>query len=54
MRQLVLVGATAALLAACAAAPQRSEQLEGARNEVQKLSQDPLAQQAAGCDLESA
>ncbi len=54
MKNLVLTGAVAAILAACATAPQRSEQLEQARAEVQTLSQEPLAQQAAGKDLESA
>jgi outer membrane protein OmpA-like peptidoglycan-associated protein len=53
MRKLILVGVTAALLAACATAPQRSEQLEQARTEIQTLSQDPLAQQVAGRDLEA-
>jgi len=54
MRKLILVGAVAAAIAACASAPQRSEQVEQARAQVQTLSQDPLAQQAAGKDLEAA
>jgi outer membrane protein OmpA-like peptidoglycan-associated protein len=54
MRKVIVVGAVAAVLAACASAPQRSEQLEQARAEVQTLSQDPLAQQSAGKDLEAA
>ncbi len=54
MKKLVLVGAIAATLAACASAPRRSEQVEQARAEIETLSQDPLAQQAAGKDLESA
>ena len=54
MKRVILVGATAIVLAACAAAPQRSEQLEQARAQIQTLSQDPLAQQAAGRDLEAA
>jgi outer membrane protein OmpA-like peptidoglycan-associated protein len=49
-----VVGAVAAVLAACASVPQRSEQLEQARAQIQTLSQDPLAQQSAGKDLESA
>jgi len=49
-----VVGAVAAVLAACASAPQRSEQLEQARAAVETLSQDPLAQQSAGKDLDSA
>jgi outer membrane protein OmpA-like peptidoglycan-associated protein len=54
MKKLIIAGTVAAVLAACASAPQRSEQLEQARAEVQTLSQDPLAQQAAGRDLEAA
>jgi outer membrane protein OmpA-like peptidoglycan-associated protein len=49
-----VVGAVAAAIAACASAPQRSEQVEQARTEIQTLSQDPLAQQSAGKDLEGA
>jgi outer membrane protein OmpA-like peptidoglycan-associated protein len=54
MKKLLLVGAVTAALAACATAPQRSEQVEQARAEIQTLSQDPLAQQSAGKDLEAA
>lgn len=54
MRKIIVVGAVAAVMAACASAPQRSEQLEQARAEIQTLSQDPLAQQSAGKDLEAA
>jgi outer membrane protein OmpA-like peptidoglycan-associated protein len=54
MKKLLIMGAIAAALAACASAPQRSEQIEQARAEIQTLSQDPLAQQAAGRDLEAA
>ena len=54
MKRVIFVGATAIVLAACASAPQRSEQLEQARAQIQTLSQDPLAQQAAGRDLEAA
>ena len=54
MKRVLLVGATAIAVAACASAPQRSEQLEQARAQIQTLSQDPLAQQAAGRDLEAA
>jgi outer membrane protein OmpA-like peptidoglycan-associated protein len=42
------------LLAACASAPQRNDQLEQARAEVQNLSADPMAQQAAANDLDAA
>jgi len=54
MKKLLIVSAIAAALAACASPPQRSEQVEQARNEIQTLSQDPLAQQAAGADLDAA
>jgi outer membrane protein OmpA-like peptidoglycan-associated protein len=55
MKKLLLVGAAVtAAIAACASAPQRSELVEQARAEIQTLSQDPLAQQAAGRDLEAA
>jgi len=54
MKKLLLVGAVTAAIAACATAPQRSEQVEQARAEIQTLTQDPLAQQAAGRDLEAA
>jgi outer membrane protein OmpA-like peptidoglycan-associated protein len=42
------------LLAACASVPQRSEQVEQARAEIDTLAQEPLAQQAAGRDLDTA
>src|SRR6201995_3580856 len=54
MKKLLIVGAIAAALAACASPPQRSEQVEQARAEINTLSQDPLAQQAAGSDLDAA
>jgi len=54
MNKLLIVGAVTAVLAACASAPQRSEQVEQARTQIQSLSQDPLAQQAASADLEAA
>jgi outer membrane protein OmpA-like peptidoglycan-associated protein len=54
MKRVIFLGAGVVLLAACATAPQRNEQLEQARAEVQTLSQQPLAQQAAGQDLEAA
>jgi len=52
--KVMVVAAVATALAACASAPQRSAELEQARTEIQTLSQDPLAQQSAGRDLESA
>jgi len=54
MKKLLIAGAVAAALAACASPPQRSEQVEQARAEIQTLTQDPLAQQSAGKDLEAA
>ena len=54
MKKLLLVGAVTAAIAACASPPQRSEQVEQARAEIQTLTQDPLAQSAAGKDLEAA
>lgn len=54
MNKIILVTGLAALLAACASAPQRNDQLEQARTEVQNFSADPLAQQAASNDLTAA
>lgn len=54
MKRLIFVGMNAALLAACVSAPQRNEQIEEARAQIQILSEDPLAQQAAARDLETA
>jgi outer membrane protein OmpA-like peptidoglycan-associated protein len=54
MKKLLIAGAVTAALAACASAPQRSEQVEQARAEIQTLSQDPLAESAAGGDLAAA
>jgi outer membrane protein OmpA-like peptidoglycan-associated protein len=42
------------LLAACASTPKNIEQLDQARSDVQTLSQDPLAQQAASQELANA
>ncbi|HTB67160.1 MAG TPA: OmpA family protein [Steroidobacteraceae bacterium] len=54
MNRVMLVGVAASLLAACASVPQRSEQVAQARAEIDTLSQEPLAQQAAGRDLAAA
>jgi outer membrane protein OmpA-like peptidoglycan-associated protein len=54
VNKIVTVAGLSALLAACASVPQRNDQLEQARSEVQALSADPLAQQAASNDLEAA
>jgi outer membrane protein OmpA-like peptidoglycan-associated protein len=51
---ITVAGLSAALLAACASAPQRNDQLEQARAEVQKLTADPLAEQAASDDVNAA
>jgi outer membrane protein OmpA-like peptidoglycan-associated protein len=54
VKKLITVTALAAVMAACASAPQRNDQLEQARAEVQTLSADPLAQQAAQGDMDAA
>jgi len=52
--RLVPLGSGILLLAACATTPPQSSVLEEARTEVSALAADPLAQQAAGSDLQSA
>jgi OmpA-OmpF porin, OOP family len=54
MKQLLLIGAIAALMTACATVPQRSDKIEEARAAIDTLAADPLAQQSAGHDLEAA
>ena len=54
MKKLITVIGVAGVLSACASAPQRNDQLEQARAEVQTLSADPMAQQAASSDLDQA
>jgi len=54
VKKLITVIGVAAVLSACASAPQRNDQLEQARAEVQTLAADPMAQQAAGSDLDQA
>lgn len=54
MTRTIYIGTLAALLAACATAPQHSDQLERARAATATLSQEPLAQQAAADDLAAA
>lgn len=51
---LVVTLAVASILAACASAPKKNDQLDQARAEVQTLSQDPLSSQAASRELTSA
>jgi outer membrane protein OmpA-like peptidoglycan-associated protein len=54
MKNVILIGAAASLFAACASAPQPSEQVEQARAEIANLAAQPLAQQAATNDLDAA
>jgi len=51
---LSVTALSAVLLVACASAPKRMEQLEQARVDVQTLSQDPSAEQAASSELRAA
>ncbi len=54
MKNVVGIGVIALMMAACASTPRHSDQLDEARTQVQALSQEPLAQQAAADDLRSA
>lgn len=54
MKKIITVIGVAGVLSACASAPQRNDQLEQARAEVQTLAADPMAQQAASSDLDQA
>jgi outer membrane protein OmpA-like peptidoglycan-associated protein len=56
MNKLITATGLAAILAlsACASPPQRNDQLEQARAEVQALSADPMAQQSASADIDQA
>jgi OmpA-OmpF porin, OOP family len=54
MKKYLVIAAVAAAFAGCATAPQRSEEVEQARTAIETLSQEPMAQQAASRDLESA
>jgi len=54
VKKLITVIGVAGVLSACASAPQRNDQLEQARAEVQTLAADPMAQQSAGSDLDQA
>ena len=51
MRNVIGLGVIALAMAACATTPPHSDQLDEARTQVQALSQEPLAQQAAADDL---
>jgi outer membrane protein OmpA-like peptidoglycan-associated protein len=54
MNKLIYVAVLGSLAGACATTPTQSDELTQARAEVQTLSADPLAQQAAGKDLDEA
>jgi outer membrane protein OmpA-like peptidoglycan-associated protein len=53
-RTLVGIAVATALLAGCASAPPHSDRIDQAQSEIQTLSADPLAQQAAARDLDEA
>lgn len=52
--KLIIPVTVAVILAACASAPSKNDQLDQARAQVQTLSQDPLAAQAASRELNAA
>lgn len=54
MNRTILSAVLVVLAAGCATTPMHSDRLDEARAEVQKVSADPLAQQAAGKDVEEA
>jgi outer membrane protein OmpA-like peptidoglycan-associated protein len=54
VKKLIGIAVSTALLAACASAPQRDDRIDQARTEIQTLAADPLAQQAANEDIQSA
>jgi outer membrane protein OmpA-like peptidoglycan-associated protein len=54
MKNLIPIAVAAALLAGCAAAPTHDDRIDQAQSEIQTLSADPLAQQAASRDLDEA
>ena len=54
MNRTILSAVLVALATGCATTPMHSDQLDEARVEVNKVSVDPLAQQAAGKDIEQA
>ena len=54
MRNIIGLAIVLSALAACATTPRQSAQLDEARNRVQALAQEPLAQQAAADDLRGA
>jgi len=54
MRNVIAIGIIGLAAAGCASTPRHSDQLDEARTQVQALSQEPLAQQAAADDLRAA
>jgi outer membrane protein OmpA-like peptidoglycan-associated protein len=54
VKKLIGIAVSTALLAACASAPQHDARIDQARTEIQTLAADPLAQQAANEDIQSA
>lgn len=54
MNRTILSAVLVALAGGCATTPMHSDRLDEARAEVEKVSVDPLAQQAAGKDVEQA
>lgn len=54
MNRTIVSAALVALVAGCATTPMHSDQLDEARAEVEKVSADPLAQQAAAEDVAQA
>jgi len=53
MKNAIALAVVALVVTACATTPRHSDQLDEARTQVQALSQEPLAQQAAADDLRS-
>jgi outer membrane protein OmpA-like peptidoglycan-associated protein len=53
-KHLIATAVAGALLSACASAPPHDDRIDQAQTEIQTLSADPLAQQAAARDLDEA
>jgi outer membrane protein OmpA-like peptidoglycan-associated protein len=54
MKNLIGITVASALIAGCATTPPQDDRIDQAQAEVQTLAQDPLAQEAAGHDLDEA
>lgn len=54
MKNLIGIAVATALIAGCATTPPHDDRLDQAQAEVQTLAQEPLAQEAAGRDLDEA